>query len=591
MRHFAFPKGKMAIHVFPTGASPATMRWTGLTDHNWMNPANWVNVIGQGSSVYEWPALWPPAPCVDVVISSGATNYPELTDTASCRNIMMQDRAMLKNPHVLAYDSARVEIKLKPSERDRFIMWSAPLMDMYTGDYHFKSGDRPRWGDVYMNYFQQARPGGGTAEAYTFTATFGELNDTLQLGKAFNLKVTSTSATRDRLLVFPQNSTSYTADNGQIYPTARSANASKFITHGQDPYRKSDTTFLLPVANPNAGFGLIQVVNPYLAHLSFSQFHAGNSRTVSNGYYLWNGDINASFTVINTNGNRYSITAPSTGASPDLIPPLQSFLVVKSTPGDEVQSLNMSPNWTTTTSPTSYTLRAAPVSESDANTLRIKASQGNKTSYVILVYDQNASPAKGPEDMPVLFYDEIPLTLYSLTSLSEPLAIHASSEFQPQVDLGLRVREAGETKLEFTGLSGFGHDVYLIDKEKNNLEIDLQQQPEYTFVVNKPLKGILELNKRFSLRMEYTGNGLTGNRPPVSSSGLTVTGQAGEIHVHTATGRIRDVQVYHMGGGLIYDSRTEAPFFRIPAERGAVYIVKARTTESETYEVRKVWVK
>jgi hypothetical protein len=315
---------------------------------------------------------------------------------------------------------------------------------------------------------------------------------------------------------------------------------------------------------------------------------------IDEGYYLWNGNLNESFIAVlptGTDGNRYSITVPLLDGTPELIPPLQSFFVKKTTAAANVTMLNMSPNWTTTSPSKSYILRAAPAAASDANTLRVKASQGNKTSYAILVYDLNASPALGKEDMPALIYDEIPLTLYSYTALREPLAIHASGDFQSKVDLGLRVRDAGETKLVFTGLSGFGHDVYLIDKEKNNLEIDLQQQPEYTFVVTKSASGVVELNSRFSLRMEYTGNGLTDNQAPVSSSELIVTALDGAIHVRSTSGRIRDLQVYNMGGGLIYDSRTEAESFRIPVARGEVYIVKAQTDNQTEYEVRKVWAK
>ncbi|MDR3260828.1 MAG: right-handed parallel beta-helix repeat-containing protein, partial [Tannerella sp.] len=430
---FDFPRGELTVSLATrTQGATATMQWTGLFGANWRDSRNWVEVKTENGYTYTTPVHWPPNACVDVIIPSNTEYYPELIDSVACRNITFKDRAMLKNPHVLKYDSAQVEIKLKPSERDRFVMWSAPLLNMYSGDYHFKDAisSRPRWGDVYINYFQQTRPGGGTAAPLVFTSSFGQLAEPLGLGKTFNLKVTSTTATKDQRLVFPQKSASYTADNGVSYPTVRTADAGKFITEGQNPYLRSDTTFALPVANPNAGSSLIQVVNPYLAYLSFAQFRAGNSGDIHNGYYLWNGDVNASFTVINTNGNRYSITEPSLGASPDLIPPLQSFLVKKLTPGAEVATLWMSPNWTTTSAPaSSYMLRAAPV-VSDANTLRIKASQGNKTSYAILVYDPNASPDLGQEDMPVLIYDEIPLTLYSYTALREPLAIHASSDFR-----------------------------------------------------------------------------------------------------------------------------------------------------------------
>jgi len=591
-----FPAGRLEVSVTGSSSADAVMRWTGLLNTDWRNPNNWVEVKAESNGyAYEAPVYWAPVSCVDVVISPDVPHYPELWDSAWCHDITVQNRAMLKNPHALDYRFARVEIKLNPSERDRFVMWSAPLMNMYSGDYHFKDeNSQPRWGDVFMNYFQQANPGGGTAAASVFTATFGELNEVLGLGRAFNVKVTPTSVTKEQAFLFPQPSSliSYTAANGVPYATARTADSCKFITYGRNPYLRPDTTFALPVTNPNTGYTLIQVVNPYLAYLSFARFQAGNTGVI-NGYYLWSGDVNESFIAVlptTSTGNRYSITAPIS-TSPDLIPPLQSFLVRKSTPGNNVLSLWMSPNWTTTLPSTPYLLRVAP--ESDPNTLRIKVTQGSKTSYAILVYDPNTSPALGPEDMPVLIYDDIPLTLYSYTALREPLAIHTSNDFRSDVNLGLRIRDAGEAKLEFSGLSGFGHNAYLIDREKNR-EVDLQQQPEYIFTVTKTSGVIAELNSRFSLRMEYTGVGLsnlTDNQAVSPASELVVYAENGVIHVRSTSGPIRDVQVYNMVGGLLYRSRTAAEYFRIPAARGEVYIIKAQTGKRTEYEVRKVWVK
>jgi hypothetical protein len=133
--NYNFPRGKILVH--PITIVPNTngkMRWTGLADSNWHNPYNWVEV----KDGYEAPARSGPSNCVDVIISKEATNYPALIDASYGHTITMEDRAMLKNPHVLHYDSAKVEIKLQPSERDRFILWSAPLQSVYSGDYHFK---------------------------------------------------------------------------------------------------------------------------------------------------------------------------------------------------------------------------------------------------------------------------------------------------------------------------------------------------------------------------------------------------------------------------------------------------------------------
>jgi hypothetical protein len=581
-----FPPGQFTVRVVNKDGA-AQMRWTGLTDMNWHNPHNWVDVKTSGGQTYEAPVAWAPASCVDVVIPSGTARYPELTASGAARNIRLADRAMLKNPHALTYSQAQVEIKLKPAERDRFVMWSAPLRDMYSGDYHFKNGSNPQWGDVYMNYFQQANPAGGMAEANTFTATFGAVNESLGLGKAFNLHVTSTSQSKERTWVFPQPDNSYTDLNGSIHILNRT-DRYKFITHGVT-LSASDTTFALPL-QPNAGMTLVQVVNPYLAYLDMGKFLQKNDGTLApGGYLIWDGDVKSSFIgVAVTPGNRYLYTAAPFSTQPNLISPLQSFFVQKLNPAANLASVKMSPNWTTTAGDHPFTLRA---SEPEYGVLRIRAVQGDRTGHALLYYDPEAAGEyRAEEDVQSLFYDEIPLTLYSLTTQKQPLAVNSSGDFDSQpVSLGLRVKESGETRLEFSGLEHFGHNVYLIDREKN-VTIDLQATPSYTFVLSKPAgSGTAEINSRFVLQMKYTGSGWVGNRPAATANGLLVSGRDGELHVRASSGTIGELYVYNVAGALVYISRTPSDAFRIPVDRRQVYVVKAKI--DGTFHIQKALVK
>ncbi|GHU59166.1 hypothetical protein FACS189411_15680 [Bacteroidia bacterium] len=579
-----FPKGRFTIHVANTSTSAGKMRWTGLVDNNWNNPTNWVEVRTDGRQTFEAPVYWAPTVCVDVVIPSDAIRFPELTDSAYCNNILMKDRALLKNPHVLRYDSASVEIKLKPAERDRFIMWSAPLKSMYSGDYHFKKGITPQWGDVNMNLFQQPNPDGGTTAPYTFTATFGQPDKALPLGTPFNLRVTTTNESKDKPFVFPQKESSYT-DNAtpvHTYPLTRTDGA-RFITNDYHPAGLSGT-FPLPVVD-DAAMSLVQVVNPYLAYLDFSQFRSGNS-AINNGYYIWDGDINSGFTAISTSGNRYTISsAPEAFSitSPNIIPPLQSFVVVKSASG-KLNTLNMSPGWTTTNSSTPYTLRAAQVLK--GGILRIKASQGNKTGYAVLAYDPNASPAFGKEDMPAVIFDEIPLTLYSFASGHEPLSINISSDFKSQdTDLGLRILQPGEVKLSFEELPTFGHDVVLIDKQLGNKETNLKTTPEYIFTATKAG----ELNDRFTLRMQYTGQGIVTGNEVAGNQALQVSSEDGYIYVSTNTGIISNLQIYSVPGNQLFGSNQAAGQFKVRIGASQLCIVKAQIGNESIVE--KILVK
>jgi hypothetical protein len=568
---YPFPIAKIVVPVIGSTSNHARMRWTGLLNRDWFNARNWVEVkIDNAGNEYETPVLFAPVGCVDVVISSGSLNFPELNGlpkTIHSGNITIKDRAMIKNTQALDYDTAKVELKLRPSERDRFVMWSAPLMNMYSGDYHFKDKlGVPQWGDVYMSYFQRANPAGGVAAENTLTATFGQIGEHLELGKAFNLKVATTSESKNKTWFFPQPG-SYPDKDGTLFNPVRTF-AGKFITDtvGRD--------FDLPLVD-NTGMKFVQVVNPFLAYLDFTALRAANPIIAAGGYYIWDGDIKSGFTAVYVNGNRFEITTPGFDSNPNLIEPLQSFIVAKQGGSTaNVNSLHISTSsMSTTTGKNPYSLRSEQVQS--GGVLHIKASQGSSTGFAALVYEPEASPAKEDKDMPVLVYDEIPLTVYTLTRQSEALAINASNDFEWQdTDLGLRLKDAGETKLEFINLQTFGHNVFLIDKLQNKT-INLQESPEYTFTVAKTGANAIELNDRFSLRTKYTGQGITTGNETIASSALRLSSDAGYLHIQSTKEPVGSLQIYNTTGALVYSGNTPSTHFSIPVAGGQMYIVKA----------------
>jgi hypothetical protein len=589
------PKKRVDFKVTTTAGSGPTMRWTGLADTNWNNPANWLEVGANGSTS---TVTYYPNACVNVEIPAGAPNYPKLTAGAGCYTITMGDRAMIAGIHLLTYNDAKVELKLNPDEKDRFVMWSAPLKSMYSGDYHFKDGGNPKFGDVYMNLFQQAKPGGSApAAANTFTATFGHLGVQLPLGLAFNLKVTSTAANSGKAFTFPQPDNKYTDVDGQDYPatgTLSRTNRNKFIIDMDDSSAPGSPYATLPVINDVAGNTLIQVVNPYMAYLEVYQFINNNSTTISNaGYAIWDGDTNgfSQSGVIGSPDNRYQITTTPTMTTSGFIPPLQSFFVQKKTDA-LLPSVTVNALWAYTDQGSPYKLRAdAP----ETNVLRIKATQdnGKQVSYAVLHYNESTSPDyKSSEDMHKLFYqleeDVIPLEVYTFAPTREVLAINSSSDFSQEIPLGLRTDKAGQVTLEFTGMATFGHDVYLIDHAQNDKVTDLQDNPTYTFVVTKNSASdkVIELNNRFSLRTTYTGVGL-GNEG-ISTTGLNVSSRDGYIYVQTPS-PASSLQVYNAAGALVYSSTARLDYFRIRTDSQQAYIVKVKI--GEEYLTQKIFVK
>ena len=572
-----FPAAPFTVHVTDDDAS-AKMRWTGDISHDWRDPRNWVEQKTAGGAVHEYPVDWIPSRCTDVVIPSGMERYPELQtgDTVQCADITLEDRAMLKNPHVLTYGRATVEFAPLAVERDRFLTLSAPLMHMYTGDYHFKNGGEPQWGDVFMHFFRRANPDTGAPSGINlFTATFGSVDTMLYLGHAFNLHVVSTSLTRNQGFTFPRTEITYKV-NGVNYSVATRSGAHRFITD-EAIINMSDTTFVLPVlddmtTHPHSA---IQVVNPYMAYLDMKKFLDGNSAVLTTtGYYNWDGKESNSFTAVLT---------PANGV---LIPPLRSFFVQKASQGTTLSSVKMSPNWTTTQGRHPYVLRA---DETMPGVLHIHAVMRENSSETILRYLPDASPNfTAKEDLLTLFYDGNPLTLYSFAQASpekRPLALNASNDFRTQsVPLGLRLKESGEVTLEFNGLESF-ENIFLHDRERPNAPVNLKETPYYKFMANKPtFANVLELNDRFTLEMDFK----VGSEK-VETPGLLVSGHDGCVRVHATTGTIRHLQIYSISGALLHNDLRASEEYTIPLPSLQTYVVRALV--GDRYLTEKVFVK
>ncbi|MDR1880861.1 MAG: hypothetical protein LBQ78_07990 [Tannerellaceae bacterium] len=576
----AFPKGLLTISPATGRTGNATMRWTGAVNQDWRNPHNWVE-LGNGAEI---PARVAPSGCVDVILPTGAPHYPELTRPVSCNDITLKNRAMIAATHLLTYAHATVELKLSAAEQDRFVMWSAPLRNTYSGDYHITDGIQPVWGDVYMNLFQQANPdySGSVAAANMFTATFGNLATPLPLGKAFNLKLTPTRANRDSAFVFPRKATQYTYADRPTHttPTLGRTYSGRFITE-----EAGAATFDMPVYGGEAGRTLIQAVNPFMAYLKVSDFLAANS-SIGKAYKLWSGNVNEDFIDLlytGPAGQRLLINGVVPAGNVTLIPPLQAFFVEKANSGATVNYLKMSADWTTTKGASSYTLLRSDAQPEERNLLRIKATQGNRVSNALLCFDENASPAyRETEDSRKLFYKDIPLSVYSFTPSKEPLAINANGNYTANTGLGLRTAEEGEVRLDFSGIATFGHNVYLVDYDRNGkaVETDLRQTPYYTFTAVKqsPRDTAIELNDRFALRMEIAPTE-TALIPPAEAT-WSVSEKAGVIYIRS-TEPMSNLQIYTATGALLYHTNTPSTSHEFRAPPHQTYIIKAQIGQTQ----------
>ncbi|MCC8095753.1 MAG: hypothetical protein LIP05_10565 [Tannerellaceae bacterium] len=279
-----FPMRRVMVRAVGDENEVVKVKWKGQIDSDWQNPANWVLIEDEDKEV---PIEWIPSSCVDVIVSEEAQYYPDLRVVARTNDVVMENRAMIGKVHLLDYNQVTVDLTPAATEKERYVMWSAPLKEMYTGDYHFTNANgNPAWGDVHMNYFQAHNPDftvspGSVAKENAFTADFGGVGESLPLGKAFNIRILNqdTGAT----FRFPKTSASYTDANGKTYQTARnSADSYRFIVDG---LMDQEGTLDLPVYD-DPDYSMLQVVNPFMAYLNAQQFLEANADLIEGSYKI-----------------------------------------------------------------------------------------------------------------------------------------------------------------------------------------------------------------------------------------------------------------------------------------------------------------
>ncbi|MDR1407571.1 MAG: VCBS repeat-containing protein [Tannerella sp.] len=575
----SFPMGRITVKVLGTPLGADTARWTGAVDTDWFNPDNWVQIKNGRPLAMTWA---PNGDCVDVILGKDCPHYPELTAETACGNIHLEDRAMIAGIHLLTYGNASIDFEPVSSEKDRFVMWSAPLTHTYTGDYHFpKATNQPDWGSVYMNFFQSGNPDipGSVAAEKTFTATFGSMGVALPLGRPFNIYIQPD--TEGKRFTFPKVATSYTGIGGQPSGVLTRGNPEKFITHGS---LSAAGVLALPV---DATWSLIQVVNPFAAYLKVAEFLTDNAGNIENSYKIWSGNVDEGFITLLTTGDtmRYIIAdAVMPAGTEPLVAPFQSFFVMKRQ-GASFNTLQMKASMTTTTGPSrGYALRSAP---SERGMLRITAHQQSYANATLLRNETGAAAAYDPgEDSRKAFVDGVPVQVYTLTDDRDALAINRSGDFSAPVKLGLRLESTdAPVTLDFSGVADFGRAVYLVDHGQRDREIDLQRQSTYVFTVQPSnVAGATEVNDRFSLYI-----GAPTGVESVPDDDVHIYAAAGRIHIEDPDGRLAGVTVYDVTGTTVYRGETAGTHLSIPVAPGRIYFVKTQV-RGQAQPARKVYV-
>jgi len=138
--------------TFPIDYATAATTWTGKTSTDWNTSSNWTARVPKSCTNVTIP---------DVSISGVA--YPTISATGECNYITFEPGGAVLGLQNLTYNKAFVEIEL---QRNKWYTLTAPLKNMYSGDYYF-SGGAPV---TYMRLFDTVNP--DSASSYTYTGTW-----------------------------------------------------------------------------------------------------------------------------------------------------------------------------------------------------------------------------------------------------------------------------------------------------------------------------------------------------------------------------------------------------------------------------------
>ncbi len=296
---------------------PDTMVWRPTYGNEWGDDRNWRAVVNGKEQDYGFVPL--PQTLVIIPQLEGETaiaaDYPRITASNlypmdanyvpnRCRKIHFNPLTRLLNQHMLAYDSAFVDMTL-PQGRTWFV--SAPMQDMYSGDifvphtgdmYNGQKVDEPN--DFEVSPFVGTRAGNAAYAFYpsyynrtvsilhnrdnqstvTGTAAFNwsnSLDEPLAPGMGYAISGYGPSNDKDKpdlniRLPKPDNTYYYFDENGNA--TSHAVSLSRTNAHKLAYPLNGDYTFTLTNAQSDTTFFF---GNPTMAYIDMEKFVNGNS--------------------------------------------------------------------------------------------------------------------------------------------------------------------------------------------------------------------------------------------------------------------------------------------------------------------------
>ena len=387
-------------------------------DTDWNNWNNWTN----GS----------PWHCTNVVIPTGATQYPKLTVWSAvnefwggnyCSYIHFEPDAAVLNTHYLQYEGAYVEKILKGGN---YYNVSMPLHGMVTGDM-FISPEMPayftpltpesypevrhnpvvrqRMWSKTVPYAISSSEGGTWAAVAEWSRTFNAVNQAYDRAQGFSMKVGDDSDLGiSYRLRFPKDYDTYhyftlggVQTGGDVTITRKMEGRFVYEAYtGYDPRNGSGTVFNYSLKNENIESTEFVAGNPFMSYLDIRTLLAENAGTVS-AIRLETDNGNTTYKI--ESGNLIA----TGGENPvNVIAPMQAFYVTASASGGTA-SISYSEKMFVQPSSTVATRRMKTAMQSQPTTLNISLHTVDERSGCIVLLNNKASDAYVPgEDVPLL---------------------------------------------------------------------------------------------------------------------------------------------------------------------------------------------
>ena len=581
--HITPDQSQYPVSVSSPSTCPATATWTGATDSDWTNPANWTTS----------PAGEIPGFCTEVTIPGGLVRYPVLTSTtgAECNTIHFEMGGEVKGTTFLDYTSASVDLTLEPT---RWYMLAAPLRDMYSGDY-ILSANRLNPAVSMMRY-QMDNPQHSTVVkqqgkwSNTFNSLAVPLNNTAG-SSAFAVRVTPGTAPGPYTFQFPQAATSYDYyDANGILISGKTDTGIDRTGSGRFIYESAATydalTGAITSRIENGGdntYKNVIIGNPFMSHLDLGALTLANASRLSGVYHLWTNGQSILETykfedgmIVSTEEILGIVNDPVTS-----IAPMQSVFAERLGTAT-FSTLNFDPSMETIDVTAGAKLRS--VNTTPDGLLRIKVSRdGVRESGAVIHFKEGASNGYVQKEDAKTFlisnYANQPAVIYSAVD-GEALAINTVGNMAQDIALGISTTILGELTLDFAGMAQLDKNIELIDLE-NGYRQNLVANPSYTF---ENTTGNVE--GRLMLRVSPR----TITNQDDDQSVISVYANEGTVHVNS-NDLITTVIITDIKGQQLYkETSTGVYTIRIPLNIDTQFVLVQVQTE-KSKETKKVLVK